>query len=304
MNMQNEPRGMRTDGQGRELARHGTALFPVACYEIDLEKTPVSWHWHAEWEAIAVTRGAAAVAVGKQRFTLRQGEGVFIHSGVLHAVWAREGGCRLRSAVFLPRLVAGGCDSVFWHDYVQPLLRGGARQYLLLDGGAPWHAQALNAVGAAWAACDAHTPGYEFEVRGALSRLVFLLTHHSAAAPKPPSEKALREEERLKQMLRFIEENYASELTAAEIARSARVSESECLRCFRGTIGAPPSQYLKQLRVRKAAQLLAAGACGVAEAGARCGFSDASYFSKTFRETMGCTPSRFRQESAGAAPQT
>ena len=374
------PCDSRTDGRGKERVRHGTALFPVAFYDTDLRQYPVSWHWHTELEAVVVTQGAAVFAVGQERFTVRQGEGIFINSGVLHAVWnadesagAQEGspqggilpggvqgsalpggtpggslrgsslqgsglqtgvslgrdlqgsilpdsgpqngislgsgpqsssvqGCRLRSAVFHARLVAGGFDSVFWQEYLQPLTSDSARQSVLLRGGEPWHAQALCAVETAWKSYARHLPGYEFEVREALSRLTLLLCRHRAPAQANSPERVLREEERLKQMLRFIEEHYASELTAAQIAQSARISESECLRCFRRTIGTPPSQYLKQFRVQKAAQLLAATGQGIAEIGALCGFQDASYFTKTFREMKGCTPSEFRRmnrESGG-----
>lgn len=310
-----------TDERGKERVRHGTALFPVACYDIDLRQYPVSWHWHAELEAAVVTQGAAVFAVGQERFTVRQGEGIFINSGVLHAAWnadpggdAPEGGvqgstsperaqgggmqeCRLRSVVFHARLVAGGFDSVFWQEYLQPLTADSARQSVLFSAAEPWHMQALCAVEAAWKSSQSHQPGYEFEVRESLSRLIFLLCRHRAPAQANSPERVLREEERMKQMLRFIGENYASELTAAQIAQSARISESECLRCFRRTIGTPPSQYVKQLRVQKAAQLLAATAYGIAEIGALCGFQDASYFTKSFREMKGCTPSEFRRLS-------
>lgn len=351
-----------TDERGKERVRHGSALFPVACYDTDLGQYPVSWHWHTELEAVVVTQGAAVFAVGQERFTVRQGEGIFFNSGVLHAVWnaqpdgeaqekdaqgigvrngsslescdtqgsslqsgnvqgsgrqksASQGGGlqgdapqtsapqsgRLRSVVFHARLVAGGFDSVFWQKYLQPLTADSARQSVLLDAGAPWHAGALRAVETAWNSCAQQISGYEFEVREALSRLALLLCRHSAPARTNSPERTQREEERLKQMLRFIEEHYASELTAAQIAQSARISESECLRCFRRTIGAPPSQYLKQLRVQKAAQLLSDTACGIAEAGALCGFQDASYFTKIFRETKGCTPSEFRRRNTACA---
>jgi len=308
------------DERGRERVRHGTALFPVACYDTDLRQDPVSWHWHTELEAAVVKQGVAVFAVGQERFTVRQGEGILINSGVLHAVWSADGNgelqtggaqsddlqggalqegsapsVRLWSAVFHARLVAGGLDSGFWQKYLQPLTADSARQCVLFHGAEPWHVQALQAVETVWESCARPAPGYEFEVREALSRLTLLLCRHHAPAQKSLPERSLREEERLKQMLRFIEKNYAAELTAAQIAQSARISESECLRCFRRTIGAPPSQYVKQLRVQKAAQLLAATGQGIAEIGALCGFQDASYFTKTFREAKGCTPSEFRR---------
>ena len=92
-----------TSREGRELACHGQAEFPIACYHDDLSRNPVPWHWHPELEALVVVEGTAEVAVGAERFTVGPGEGVFISVGILHAAWALgESDCRIHSAVFHP----------------------------------------------------------------------------------------------------------------------------------------------------------------------------------------------------------
>lgn len=52
-----------TDTKGREMIEHGTALFPVACYQDDLQKAEVSWHWHEELEVFVVENGTARVCI-------------------------------------------------------------------------------------------------------------------------------------------------------------------------------------------------------------------------------------------------
>lgn len=288
-----------TNEQGRELVRHGQAAFPIACYHDDLEREPVPWHWHPELEVLVVSEGAAEVAAGAARFTLKSGEGAFIGAGVLHAAWpAGQGGCRLHSAVFHPRLVGGGQDSVFWSKYLQPLLGEGGRDHVRLDGSEGWHGQAVEEIEAAWESCAREPPGYEFQVRSALSNLIFLLSRHQSAVPAPRPGRAAREEGRVKLMLEYIHRHYACELTAGAIAGAAAVSQSECLRCFREVIGLTPIQYAVQYRVQRAAELLSASALPVAEVGARCGFQDASYFAKAFRAQKGCAPSAYRRKTA------
>ena len=100
----------------------------------------------------------------------------------------------------------------------------------------------------------------------------------------------------MKNMMLFIQAHYGEELTVARIAASISVSESECLRCFHATIGTTPIQYLRQLRVQKAAELLAGSDRKISDIGEQCGFREMSYFTKTFRELMGCTPSRYREK--------
>ena len=100
--------------------------------------------------------------------------------------------------------------------------------------------------------------------------------------------------ERMKQMLRFVEEHYAEELTVERIAASVALSESACLRSFRQMLGITPIQYVKQFRVEKAAELLRSTRLKTGEIGMECGFADGSYFIKTFREIKHCTPKEYR----------
>lgn len=286
------------DAQKRELVVHGSPLFPVGCYHDDISEQTVPWHWHEELEAVVVTTGAAEVSAGGERRTVRQGEGFFINSGILHSVWPAEPGeCRLHSLVFHPRLVGGSLDSIFWQGYLEPLLSDADRNRICwLDSAMPWHQEALEAVENGWQACANELPGYEFTVREALSRLIFLLVDHCPVTPKKLSEKAVRDAKRIKTMLQYIGSNYGEALTTADIARCAAISESECLRCFRAMVGTTPIQYVKQLRIQKAAELLAGSQEKIADIGALCGFQEMSYFAKSFRAVKGCTPSQYRKD--------
>lgn len=294
-----------TDERGRELIEHGTAFFPVSFCEDFLSQEPVPWHWHDEMELIWVQQGVMTAAAGIEKYTLSAGEGLFINAGVLHADWqAGEEPCVLRGVVFHPRLVGGGMDSVFWRDYLQPILSDASLPCLRLDGSAPWRLEALRAALDAFSAGAEEPPGYEFVVRSHLSRLVFLLSRNRPQRPVRPSGKALRDEERMKRMLRFIQTNLERELTVSEIAASASLSASECLRCFHSVIGVTPMQYVKQLRLQRAAQLLAATDWTVAEIGAQCGFQEMSYFTKAFKALRGQTPTAYRQAQREAPGKT
>lgn len=175
-----------TNAQGRELAEHGSALFPVACYADDLTAEEVAWHWHDELEVLVMLEGRTAVAAGGRRFELKAGEGAFINSGVLHGMRnAGRGPCRFHSLVFHPRLVGGGVDSIFWQKYLQPLLDDKALECVAFGPETPWQARAMQAIETAWQACAGEAPGYEFDVRAGLSRAVGLLAASRNTAPPP-----------------------------------------------------------------------------------------------------------------------
>ncbi|MBR2188403.1 MAG: helix-turn-helix transcriptional regulator [Eubacterium sp.] len=286
--------------QGRELSEHGTTAFPVGCYYDNLEAEATPWHWHTELEAVVVASGEICLAVGEEKHIIRQGEGFFINENILHAAWAsRPGACRLHSLVFHPRLVGGGIDSIYWQHYIYPLLSHPACRFLTLSAasGEEWQILAIDAIEKAWAQCAKEPPGYEFAVRSALSDLIFQLQSNlPAAAPPVLSAKAMRDESRIKLMLQFIQKNYSEEISNAEIAASAGISESECLRCFHTTLGTTPIQYVRQFRLQEAARMLSSTNKKIAEIGIACGFRNISYFTKTFREQRGCTPGEYRRQ--------
>ena len=114
---------LQTDARGMELAEHGSALFPVSCYDEDLVQTPVAWHWHEDLEILVITEGTAQIDTGTERLLLPRGQGLFINAGMLHSIHSSEDGpCALRSLVFHPRLAGGSADSIFWQNYIQPLV--------------------------------------------------------------------------------------------------------------------------------------------------------------------------------------
>ena len=95
-------------------------------------------------------------------------------------------------------------------------------------------------------------------------------------------------------MLQYVHDHFDTQLDVGQIAQSAAVSKTECMRCFRSTVGISPIQYVKQYRIQKAARMLSATDHQIADIAADCGFQDISYFTKTFREVKDCTPSEYR----------
>lgn len=287
--------GGKVSPQEKEIIQHGTTLFPIACYENDLSKNAVPWHWHDEFESIVVISGSLEVNLEKARLLLHQGEGIFINSKVVHAVESSSKcPALIHSIVFHPRLIGGSMDSIFWQKLIQPLLQDTAFRYFLLQHSSAWQDEMLNCINTAWNAAVAETDDYENLIRYQLSIALRLLNQHCPVIMQKLSGQEQITAERIKNMLSFIEEHYTEELTVERIAESVSVSGSVCLRCFRQILGTTPIQYVKQFRIEKAAKLLLTTNMKVKEVGMECGFSDISYFTKTFREIKGCTPKEYQ----------
>lgn len=293
-----------TNEARQELVEHGSALFPIACYCAPVHTIPVPWHWHEELEAVVIAEGTAVLAVGTEKYVLERGCGFLINSGVLHAVWPMDSSAGvLHSMCFHPKLIGGSRDSIFWSKYLRPLLDDKTASCFCLRPDQEWEQKAIHGIESAWSFLVEEPDGYEFEVRYALSQLLLLLTNHHSLAASCRSLKSIRSEERLKNMLRYIQQNFHMEIKLQDIADHAAISTSECLRCFRSTIGTTPIQYVKQYRLQRAADLLRNTNLYIEEVAERCGFYDMSYFSKEFRKTYHCTPSEYKKVSISAAKE-
>lgn len=285
-----------TDIHQREQKEHGTFPFPVACYLGTFRTLPTPWHWHDELEVNYLRQGSAVLHIGSAAYRLTKGSGCFINAGVLHAVEKTDDTSVIEDCiVFHPRFIGGSMDSIFWQKYVLPVTSDRLLPGVPLDPAVPWQKEMLSCIRTAWEACAKENGHYEITARNMLSRCMGLLLDNRPAQEKNIPAKSLRQSDRMKTMLSFIQQHFDEPLTIRQIASSASVSESECMRCFRQTIGMAPITYLKSYRLQHAAALLKDTDFPVTSVGSLCGFQEMSYFSRSFRQIYGCTPSGYRK---------
>ncbi len=100
---------------------------------------------------------------------------------------------------------------------------------------------------------------------------------------------------RLRRAIEFIHDNCGRDLSLAEIAKAAYLSEFHFARLFKKITGATPHAYLATIRIEKARRLLAETDLPINDVGAQVGYGSQSHFTKIFREATGITPSAFRK---------
>ena len=288
---------------GKENVTIGTPDFPVEMWGVrGTEKGYeqacwfVPWHWHPELEINLMTDGEEIIMADGKSVQLKPGQAIFVNGGVLHSSKSAPGFERTHhiSLLFGPSVIGGASGSVFWQKYLSPLVMAPECRCVPLLGETEWERQVLEQIEHIAARWRTKQPGYEFGVREALSQIVFLLRENCVHHAPAPSERELRDAERIKAMVDFVRSHREEPITTKEIAASAAISVSECLRCFRRMMDLTPQEYLKQHRIRHAVTLLENTDLPIAQIGMECGFEDMSYFARVFRAQHGCTPSEYR----------
>jgi AraC family transcriptional regulator len=106
---------------------------------------------------------------------------------------------------------------------------------------------------------------------------------------------SLRDELRIGQVLRVIDNEWDEPLDLQHLASIARMSRFHFLRVFRRVTGLTPHQHIISLRLTSAARRLFESHESVTSIAMSCGFGDLSTFNHTFRRVFGHTPTAFRR---------
>lgn len=96
--------------------------------------------------------------------------------------------------------------------------------------------------------------------------------------------------------IQFMEDNYHDSLALEDIVCPTGLSCDYFSRLFKELTGMAPTEYLKHLRLAKAAQLLQGSEMRVAQVAQRVGVDDPSYFARLFKGVLGLSPSEYQKQ--------
>lgn len=92
----------------------------------------------------------------------------------------------------------------------------------------------------------------------------------------------------------FCSEQIYSNISIVQLAEYCNLSQRTLLRRFKLATGYSPKQYLIQLRIEKAKQIMELENISIEGIGDKLGYTDTSNFIKTFKKVAGISPAEFR----------
>ncbi len=98
----------------------------------------------------------------------------------------------------------------------------------------------------------------------------------------------------IKPAIDYIEDNYDTPLTLSDVARAACLSVSRLSHLFKEQLGVTIIDYITNARIEMAKNLLIATNKSCTEVCFEVGYSNQSYFTRTFKNVAGMTPKQFR----------
>lgn len=291
--------GFELSPSQKEQARHGERIFPLKRYITILSDLypAVAAHWHEEAELTIISEGTCTYQIHLETYHVQAGDILFIPPAELHSI-THTPGTRMTSVtyVFHMDFLNTNSGDICSVKYLTPISRHRLVLPYIIRPNHPAYEKVRSILNNMEETGSKQDPGFEITMKAhLLYALSVLIPFRQSENARPQLED--EHTEKLKFILEYISEHYSEELTIPQLARLCFFSEYHFMRFFKKYTGFSCLEYIKNLRLEKAAAQLTQGGRSVLEISLSCGFSNLSYFYREFKKKYGMTPRQFVQNA-------
>lgn len=243
-------------------------------------------HKHLRIEINYVKKGCCMLHLDNESVVFHEGEIMIITSDVDHQFEAGVGGTTLIQLEFLPE--------IFFHfnqgrvpemnrEVRDPVFLFSEENRLIKIVN---NVRIMRVVQCIVNELEAKSPYHQYLVIMYYAELLILIYRYMDESYLP-----ICTNEALKKAISHVRLNYHHpDLNVREIARYAGISERYLRRLFVQYLNLSPLDFLSQIRVNKAFELLRNTEMSVKEVAYQCGFQSPQYFSRVFKQQIGRSP--------------
>lgn len=281
-----------------ETVSHGDIVFPYNTYlcSIPLDFPCVPLHWHDEMELIYIKKGIGRITVDFREYKVTGPSLVLILPGQLHSIDPfNEEAMEYENIIFSPNMLVSRQNDVTATDFLLPLITGKITVPTVFMPVYPYYEDIIAPIDACDEICKTKPQGYELYVKSQLFQFFFILDNRCRNLTTTGKNKKTLD--KMKIVLKYIENNYMQKITIGDIAAAVGFSESHFMRYFKETMGTSFVEYLRDYRLTIASRLLTSSDSSILNIAAETGFENLSYFNRVFKEKYKMTPRQFRKES-------
>lgn len=233
-------------------------------------------HWQDSPELLYFTEGRAEVVSDIQKVECQTGDVAWIGSGSLHNVRALTAQCGYHCLIvdreFLEKQGIPAADLSLKLRISDRRFRG-------------YFDTLIHEM-------EQKGPYYKASVRSQLMEMGVCACRDYQESRREATQAQSRKIRMVKEAIRYLQEHFAQSVTVDEVAAAVGFSKYYFSRGFKEITGRTLVDYLNVIRVSHARRLLASGRFNVSESAERSGFTNLSYFTKTYRRYVGNLPSQ------------
>lgn len=284
----------------QEMTQHGNKLSPYALYHcvFAVNVSQVLSHWHEEAEFTIIREGHATYQIGSETFAVSKGDLLFIAPNTLHSIYLESRKTMISDTlVFHLDMIGYSIMDQCAISFLRPFYNGTLKFTPYMNYTCPYYEEVYDAIDSALYCVNEQPPYYEFLLREKINHIFFLMFKHNCLTETKISKSAAMHTEKVKQALLFIQENYKEPITVGQLARLCNFSEIYFMNFFKKVVGIPCMEYIIQLRLKIAANLIITTTLSISEIALESGFGNLSNFNRKFKANFQVTPGEYRRRN-------
>lgn len=251
--------------------------------EKDIERCEL--HWHESIELLASLDSRLHVICGQDEFVLMENDVALINSSLIHRVYPQKGhaivSLSLRLDPGLFKNYSKGNHN--WFDINQNVE---ARRDIALCCRRLYELYTH----------EGENPGLLLEANALVYHIVYvMITYLCISQVKHPQEHSDKYNDRYRQIMSYIDENYNKPITLNEIACLVHISKEHLSREFPSYVGEGFREHLTNIRLIKAQKDLLSSDLPLIDIAIQHGFSDLRAYNRAFRKCYGVSPAQYRR---------
>jgi AraC-like DNA-binding protein/mannose-6-phosphate isomerase-like protein (cupin superfamily) len=279
---------------------------PFKIYSITNHRGNSAEHTHDYMQIWYVMHGCCSHFVNGKSHTLTKGNIFVLPPFVSHEVRVEKGdsvriiGCEFSAEFINDNIPTDNCtSSLFDFAYLEPFLvsTDAVRPRLQLTG--LTQEKVENLMMDMLNEYQNEEKYYEINIKADLLKLLAIIAREYEKQDINDDNHELFERYRdaINSAIQFIHENYTRQIYIDEVCKIAMMSQPYFSHLFKQMTGKTFVEYVNNLRIRNACDLLLESSMTISEICFTVGFNDTTYFNKVFKKETGLAPSIYRNLS-------
>lgn len=281
-----------------EKKSHGRNNFPYVTYicSIPIDFTCVPNHWHNEFEIIYIKNGNGLITIDLDYFEVKANDIILILPGQLHSI-EQDGvnTMEYENMIFSTDLLVSKQDDVCNNQYFKPMNKRLIQLPSILNKeNCEYYDKIAKCLDDIDEIRKTFPKAYELAIKGYLFQF-FSYIFGNISKVVTPSAKKIKSLDKLKLIIKYVENNYANAITIEEMAELCNFSQSHFMKFFKSNMDVSFIEYLNNYRLTIASRLLISSSSSILAIALESGFDNLSYFNRLFKKKFDMTPSNFRK---------
>lgn len=281
-----------------ENVKHGTSIFPFACYVWVPQNYSyrVALHWHPEVELVRFNRGLFKISIDMQDSVIEDNAFMLLPGNIMHT-FTMPPNCEESALVFDPRMLMLQHYDEVQSEILEVLTTGNMPLPPVITPEHPCFAKIDNL----YSYCIEHgattNASHRLMIKAKLLEILATYHEYGLISRKEVHTNIKRsKQDKLKELLNYIDSHYAGPITIKDASNRLGVTDQYFCRFFKRVTGMSFTEYLNDLRLRRAAKEIELTNRAISDIAYEHGFENVGYFFKSFKNKFSMTPLKYRKK--------